>query len=107
MADARVVPAVTFFAGEPGREREAAEAWAFELKYYFRRRVGEQPRVEYEDGIYTCTGLMTTTHPGDTGTPVVFDYLSEPWDLEFSVDPYRRARLRLAYDDGCRWDGTG
>jgi hypothetical protein len=103
--EARVVPAVAFFAGAPGREREAAEAWAFELKFYFRRRVGEQPEVEYKDGIYTCTGLMSTTHPGDTGTPVVFDYLSDPWSLDFSMAPDRRERLREMYD-GARWGGT-
>jgi hypothetical protein len=94
---------VTQFRGGPGREREAAEAWAFELTYYFGRGVGEAPRVEYADGVYTCTGLMTTTHPADTDL-TEFDKGS-PWDLDFSADPKRQARLRAMYPTCTRWDG--
>lgn len=61
----RVVLAGARFTGGPGREQEAAEAWAFEMKAYFHRGVGEQPRVEYAHGTYSVTGLITTTHPGD------------------------------------------
>lgn len=61
----RLVLAGARFSGGPGREREAAEAWAFELKAYFKRGVGEQPEVIFADGVYTVTGLMQTTHPGD------------------------------------------
>lgn len=66
---ARVLPASAQFTGPPGREREAAEAWAFEMKAYFTRGVGEQPAVTYEGGTYTVTGLITTTHPGDRPGP--------------------------------------
>lgn len=64
-APARCMLAGAWFWGDPGREQEAAEAWAFEMKVYFKRGVGEPPVVEYEDGGYTVTGLITTTHPGD------------------------------------------
>jgi len=53
------------FTGEAGREQEAAEAWAFEMKAYFMRGTGEPPVVVYRDGVYTVTGLIATTHPGD------------------------------------------
>lgn len=93
----RDVIAVARFRGGPGRERDAAEEWAFELKYYFMRRVGEQPQVVYEDGIYTVTGLMTTSHPCDTAitefTPV--------FELGFG-GPERRKALMDMYD-GPRW----
>jgi hypothetical protein len=52
------------FARDP-REREAAEALAFEMKAYFLRGTGEQPDVTYANGTYEVTGLITTTHPGD------------------------------------------
>lgn len=61
----RLVLAGTRFTGTPGREREAAEAWAFEMKAYFHRGVGEQPQVTYDHGTYTVIGLIQTTHPGD------------------------------------------
>jgi hypothetical protein len=64
-AEAQTVTAVTRFRGGPGREAEAAEAWAFELTYYFTRGVSEPPTVSYANGVYTCTGLMQTTYPGD------------------------------------------
>lgn len=63
--DARHVLAGAWFTGAPGREREAAEAWASEMKVYFARGVGEQPVVTYADGTYTVVGLITTSHPGD------------------------------------------
>lgn len=53
------------FTGTPGREAEAAEAWAFEMKAYFHRGVGEPPKVTYDCGTYTVIGLIQTTHPGD------------------------------------------
>lgn len=96
----RDVIAVARFHGGPGRERDAAEAWAFELKYYFRRRVGEQPQVAYKDGVYTVTGLMTTSHPYDTD-PTYFDADAEPWDLDFG-GAQRRKDLMDMYD-GPRW----
>lgn len=68
----RLVTAVLRFHDGPGLEQLAADAWAFELTYYFTRGVGERPRVEYEDGVYTVTGLMQTTHPGDHGPVVDF-----------------------------------
>lgn len=61
----RLVNAGARFTGSPGREREAAEAWAFEMKAYFKRGVGEQPVVTYAGGVYTVVGLIQTTHPGD------------------------------------------
>lgn len=106
MSEARIVTAVTRFKGSPGREREAAEAWAFELTYYFLRGIGEQPKVEYADGVYICTGLMTTTHPGDKSPVTVFEAIAEPWSLDFSVDAARRERLREWYQDReVYWDG--
>lgn len=92
----RNVIAVTRFRGGPGREREAAEAWAFELTYYFKRGIGEPPQVTYADGVYTCRGIMQTTHPGDRDV-TVFDEGTPPWDLDFGVDEGRRARLRELY----------
>lgn len=66
-ADTRCVLAGAKFTGEPGRGTEAAEAWAFEMKVYFKRGVGEQPQVWYDDaeGVYTIVGLIQTSHPGD------------------------------------------
>lgn len=61
----RLVRAGAQFTGSAGREQEAAEAWAFEMKAYFKRGVGEQPQVTYEHGTYTVIGLIQTTHPGD------------------------------------------
>lgn len=106
----RLVTAITRFRGSPGREQEAAEAWAFELTYYFKRGVGEAPVVTWKDGIYTCTGLMTTTHPGDIGSPVVFDGVADvnetSWSLDFARDPGRKERLRELYARSTdRWDG--
>lgn len=93
------------FRGGPGREQEAAEAWAFELTYYFLRGVGEAPQVTYSDGVYTCEGLMSTTHPWDRAPVTDFDSGSEPWDLDFCGDPDRRERLRNLYADRQpRWD---
>ncbi len=94
--DLRQVTAICQFRGGPGREQEAAEAWAFELTYYFLRGVGEAPQVTYEDGIYTCTGLMQATHPGDDGDLVEFDK-GEPWDLDFCTGTDRRKRLQELY----------
>jgi hypothetical protein len=94
--EVRNVIAVTRFRGTPGREQEAAEAWAFELTYYFLRGIGEPPQVTYQDGIYTCRGIMQTTHPGDRDV-TVFDEGTEPWDLDFGVNQDRRARLRELY----------
>lgn len=102
----RTVEAVMCFSAGPGREQEAAEAWAFELTYYFTRGVGEQPRVEYADGVYTVTGLMTTTHPGDHGSPVIFNPGSPPGSLDFCLAPERQASLRELYlTRGMRFDG--
>ena len=106
MTEPRQVTAIARFRGGPGREQEAAEAWAFELTYYFTRAVGEQPEVTYEDGVYTCTGLMQTTHPGDRSPVTVFDAVAEPWDLDFCLDPDRRERLRELYRKrGIWYDG--
>jgi hypothetical protein len=92
----RNVIAVTRFRGGPGREREAAEAWAFELTYYFKRGIGEPPQVTYAGGVYTCRGIMQTTHPGDRDV-TVFDEGAPPWDLDYGVNEERRARLRELY----------
>jgi hypothetical protein len=89
----RNVLAVCRFRGSPGREQEAAEAWAFELTYYFLRGVGESPQVKYVNGVYTCTGLMTTTHPGDKSPVTEFDAELEPWDLDSCTAMERRERL--------------
>jgi hypothetical protein len=102
----RVVTAVTRFLAGPGREREAAEAWFFELRYFFLRGPAEAPPVvTYAGGVYTCTGQMTTTHPGD-GNPTVFDS-GEPWDLKSCEDPARRAMLREIHPrEEYRFDGV-
>jgi hypothetical protein len=115
MKDIRLEPrnvlAVFKFRGAPGREQEAAEAWAFELTYYFLRGVGEAPKVEFQPGItdrygvYTCTGLMTTTHPYDTSPVTAFNG-GEPSELDFCIDPERQQRLReMRTGKLMRWDG--
>jgi hypothetical protein len=105
-AEARNVIAVTRFRGGPGREQEAAEAWAFELTYYFLRGVGEPPQVTYSDGIYTCQGIMQTTHPLDRSPVTDFAPGPEVWDLDFCAGPDRRARLREMYSrSGHFFDG--
>jgi hypothetical protein len=102
---AMTVEAVAQFRGAPGREKEAADAWAFELTYYFGRGVGEPPAVTYKDGVYTCRGLMTTTHPSDTAPVTWFDKGS-PWELDFSLNPERRRTLRALHAQRpARWDG--
>jgi len=102
----RLVTAVFRFSGGPGREEEAAEAWAFELTYYFLRGVGEQPVVTYDAGVYTVSGLMQTTHPGDRSPVTVFNDGSEPSSLNFCTGPDRQARLREMYGGRePRWDG--
>lgn len=65
----RLVRAGAQFTGPPGRELEAAEAWEFEVRVYFKRGVEEQPQVSYDGGVYTVTGLIQTTHPGDHPKP--------------------------------------
>lgn len=65
----RHVLASAQLAGPAGQEREAAEAWAFEMKNYFLRGVGEPPVVTWKDGVYTVTGLISTTHPADRPGP--------------------------------------
>ena len=50
MTPVRQVTAVMRFSGSPGRDDEAAEAWAFELTCYFLRGVSERPQVTYADG---------------------------------------------------------
>jgi len=105
MTAPRQVTAVARFRGGPGREAEAAEAWAFELTCYFTRAVGEPPLVAYADGVYTCTGIMQTTHPGDREV-TEFDGDAGPWDLDFCLDPARRGRLRALYPErGIWYDG--
>ena len=104
----QLVTAVFRFRGGPGREQEAAEAWAFELTYYFLRGVGEQPSVSYDPaaGVYTVSGLMQTTHPGDRSPVTVFDGDSEPASLDFCTGPERMAALRELYPGRTlRWDG--
>ena len=65
----RLVTAVLRFHDGPGLEQLAADAWAFELTYYFTRGVGERPRVEYEDGVYTLTILPTAEAGGFQRSP--------------------------------------
>jgi hypothetical protein len=105
LAPARTVTAVMKFRGTAGQEQRAAEAWAFELTYYFLRGVGEPPQVTYDNGVYTCSGPMTTTHPGDCGDPVLFDS-GEPASLAFCTSPERTDSLRFLYPKrGLRFDG--
>lgn len=109
-AEPRNVTAVCWFKGGPGREREAAEAWAFELTYYFARGVGEQPKVSYDETtmLYECSGLMTTTHPLDKSPVTEFTFISEPWDLDFSSSSERRKTVRELHAMRSRWwDGRG
>jgi hypothetical protein len=106
----KLVTAVFRFYGGPDREQEAAGAWAFELTYYFLRGVGEQPAVTYDPaaGVYTVSGLMQTTHPGDRSPVTVFNGDSKPSSLDFCVDPCRMATLREMYPRRePRWDGRG
>lgn len=100
----RQVTAICRFTGGPGREQEAAEAWAFELTHYFLRGVGEAPKVTYADGVYTCTGLMQTTYPLDTD-PTIFDASAPPWDLDFCVNRERREGLLAMMKGRPRFDG--
>lgn len=103
------VTAVCRFRGAPGQEARAAEAWAFDLTYYFLRGVGEAPAVTYSNGVYEVAGLMTTTHPGDQAPVTVFGLGAPPdlaGDLDFCLSPDRVARLRRLYPDRTpRWDG--
>lgn len=92
----RNVVAIFCFRGGPGREQEAAEAWAFELTYYFTRGVGEPPAVVYRDGVYIVTGLMQTTHPGDSA--ITNFTQGEPWDLDSNDRNGRRDYLRKLYE---------
>jgi hypothetical protein len=100
--------AVMRFSGAPGRDKDAALAWGFELKYYFMRGVGETPpSVTWEDGVYTCAGMMTTSHPHDRQPVTVFDgFDGDPADLDFVLGPDRMARLRELYPRwAVRFDG--
>ena len=75
-------------------------------RQYFLRGVGEAPAVTYDAGVYTVSGLMQTTHPGDRSPVTVFDDGSEPASLDFCTAPDRQAMLRGMYDGrGPRWDG--
>jgi hypothetical protein len=65
----RQVRAGAQLAGGPGRELDAAQAWAFELGTYFRRGIEGQPQVMYAGGVYTVIGPIRTTHPGDHPDP--------------------------------------
>jgi hypothetical protein len=100
------VIAILRFYGGPGRERDAAEAWAFEITYYFLRGVGEQPAVEYSGGIYTASGMMTTTHPGDHAV-TNFTPSGTALSLDAALNPRRRTMLREIYAGrrGWRFDG--
>jgi hypothetical protein len=101
----RLITAVFRFRGSPGREQEAAQAWAFELTCYFLRGIGEQPVVTYDAGVYTVSGLMLTTHPLDRSPVTVFNR-GEPSSLDFCTNPDRAARLRELYaSETIRWDG--
>lgn len=104
-AEPRIVTAITRFRGGPGRERDAALAWGFELMYYFLRAPGEAPQlVIYDDGVYTCTGQMMSTHPRE---PDPADFTrQDPWDLDYCLDPQRQAALRRLHAAYPRWDGT-
>lgn len=102
----RQVTAICRFRGGPGREREAAEQWAFELTYYFTRGVGEPPLVTWQDGVYTCTGLIQTTHPGDSE---VTDFSQDAWPLlDSQLRAGRERDLRAMYAERVfRFDGRG
>jgi hypothetical protein len=100
------VIAIMRFYGGPGRERDAAEAWAFEITYYYLRSVGEQPAVEYTDGVYTVSGMMTTTHPCDRA---VTDFCPSGTAirLDDALAPSRRTKLRTIYPSRCTWRFDG
>lgn len=102
------VIAIMRFYGEPGRERDAAEAWAFEITYYYLRCVGEQPAVVYQNGIYTVSGMMTTTHPGDRAE-TDFCPSGTAISLDDALTPSRRTKLRAIYPARASWrfDGRG
>lgn len=101
MTEPRQVTAIARFRAGPGREAEAAEAWAFELTYYFTRGVGEPPAVSYENGVYTCTGLIQTTHPGDRE---ITDFTSDgAWPLDWGMSEGRQEMLRGHYPDRAIW----
>lgn len=101
----RIVTAILQFTGPPGMEAEAADAWAFELTYFFTRGVGEAPVVEYENGVYTVSGPIQTTHPHDPD-PARFTQ-EPPWSLAGSMEEGRRKDLRELYGrrEGVRFDG--
>ena len=105
MTEPRQVTAVMQFRGEPEQEARAAEAWAFDLTYYFTRGVGEAPSVSYENGIYTVTGLIQTTHPGDPDTCDRWCGETKP-TIDFILSPERQASLRDLYSRrGIYFDG--
>jgi hypothetical protein len=101
MTEPRQVTAVMRFRGGPGREDDAARAWAFELTYYFTRGTGEPPQVTWADGVYTVTGLMQTTHPYDQ--PVTLFNRDEPGSLDFTLEPGRSELLRGLYSRRGIW----
>jgi hypothetical protein len=104
MTPPRAVTAIARFRGGPGREDEAAQAWAFELTYYFLRGVGEPPLVTYDGEIYTCTGLIQTTHQGDK--PVTDFTGDAPLWLDSALVTARQAYLRALYPQRwCWFDG--
>lgn len=103
---ARNVIAVYRFSGGPGRETEAAEAWAFEITYFFLRGVGEQPIVAYADRVYTVSGLMTTTYPYDRAPETVLGP-STPPGLDWVGNPDRRRLLREIYASREHWRFDG
>jgi hypothetical protein len=101
--------AVMRFTGGPGREKDAALAWGFELKYYFTRGVDDDPpAVTYKDGVYTCAGTMTTSHPADRHPVTEFNKdMDDIAPLNFILNPERMAGLRELYPRrSMKFDGS-
>lgn len=107
MTAPRKCVAVFKFKAGPGRERDAALAWGFELRYYFTRGVSDEPpHVVYKNGTYICAGQMITTHPGDSAITFFDCNDGEGADLDFCLSPKRMTALREIYGRrGIRFDG--
>jgi len=126
--------AVCHYWAGPGREHDAALAWAYDLTYWFRRGVGEQPAVtaataqpmRLNDAWYAEPGFLflnyweimprpaelviyhcrglMSTTHPGDQRPVSVFDAGSAWSLDFSLDPRRQESLRQPYA-GPRWDG--
>jgi hypothetical protein len=103
-AGSRQVTAVARFRAGPGREQQAAQAWAAELTWCFARGTGEEPAVRYDpdEGIYTVTGTIRTTYPFDEAV-TCFTPAGPPPGLSWILDPARQQALRDAWSRRAAW----